>query len=122
MKEQVTRLDEPIDFSLVQGGPFFQLLLRTGLIRQPADLVVRRIVVLLLIAWMPLLVLSLLSGRAIGGVAVPFLFDLGQQVRLLLCLPLLLVADVVVHRRISPVVRMFTAPSGTRNFQPKLMT
>ena len=103
----VTPLDEPIDFSLVQGGPFFQLLLRTGLVKQPGDLVVRRIVVLLLIAWMPLLVLSLLSGRAVGGVVVPFLYDLGEQVRFLLCLPLLLVADVIVHGRIRPVVGQF---------------
>jgi hypothetical protein len=107
IQEPVPPLDEPIDFSLVQGGPFFQLLLRAGLIRQPADLVVRRIVVLLLIAWMPLLVLSLLSGRAFGGVAVPFLYDIGEQVRFLLCLPILLVADVVVHRRIGPVVSQF---------------
>jgi hypothetical protein len=61
----------------------------------------------LLIAWMPLLLFSVLSGNAFHGVAVPFLWDLGAQARLLLSVPLLLGASVIVHGRIKPVVRQF---------------
>ena len=107
MRKRIEFFDDPTDFSLVQGGPLFQILLRTGLLKPPTDLVGRRVVVVLVIAWMPLLLLSLLSGHAFGGVGVPFFSDLGAQARFLLCVPLLLVADVVVHRRIKVIVRQF---------------
>src|SRR5690348_9708185 len=70
-------LDEPFDFSLIQGGPFFQLLLRTGLLRPPTDLLARRIVALLIITWVPVLLLSAMAGQAFGGVEVPFFHDIG---------------------------------------------
>ena len=46
-------LDGPVDFSLIQGGPFFQLLLRTGLLKPPTDLLRRRMVAVLIITWVP---------------------------------------------------------------------
>jgi len=55
------------EFSLVLGGPLYQLLLRTRLARPPLDLVNRRVVAITLVAWLPLLVLSALEGRAFGG-------------------------------------------------------
>ncbi len=100
-------LDEPTDFSLVQGGPLFQLLVRARLEKPPTDLLARRIVVISLVAWLPLLVLSALSGQAIGGIGVPFLYDLGAHVRLLLAVPLLIAAEVIVHRRIKAIVHQF---------------
>jgi hypothetical protein len=105
--DRVAFLDDPTDFSLVQGGPLFQLFLRTQLLRPPTDLLMRRIVAILLITWMPLLLFSLLSGYGFRGEGVPFLYDIGAQVRLLLFVPILLAADVIVHRRIKPVVRQF---------------
>src|SRR5215213_5693997 len=103
----LTPLDELTDFSLIQGGPFFQLLLRTGLLKPPTDLLARRIVALLIITWVPLLLLSALAGQAFGGVEVPFFHDIGEQVRFLVCVPILLAADVIVHRRMRPVVGQF---------------
>ena len=58
---------EPADFSLVQGGPLFQLLVRAGLLRPPLDYLSRRIAVLVLLAWLPLL-LSLVD-KAIDNFA-----------------------------------------------------
>ena len=107
MGKAIAFFDEPTDFSLVQGGPLFQLLLRARLLKPPTDLAARRIVVVSLVAWLPLLLLSALSGHAVGGPGVPFFYDLGAQARLLLCVPLLLAADLIVHRRIKPVVRQF---------------
>jgi hypothetical protein len=100
-------LDEPTDFSLVQGGPLFQLLLRARLVRPSMDLLGRRMLVIAALAWVPLLVLTLLSGNAFGGMGLPFLYDLGAHARLLLCMPLLIAAEVIVHRRIRVTVRQF---------------
>ncbi len=52
------------EFSLVAGGPIYQLLVRTGLLRPPVDLMKRRVAAVILICWVPLLVLSLVEGRA----------------------------------------------------------
>ena len=99
---------DPYDFSLVLGGPLYQMVRRAHLSGDALELLHRRIVILTLLAWMPLLILSVLGGRAWGdAVAVPFLVDIEVHVRLLLALPLLIVAELVVHRRMQPVVRQF---------------
>ena len=59
--------NKPPDFSLVLGGPLFQLLVRSRLTTPVLDLVKRRIVCISLFAWLPLVLLSLVSGRAWGG-------------------------------------------------------
>ena len=61
-----------------------------------------------MICWLPLLILSLAEGHAVSGVHVPFLLDIETYVRFLVALPLLLVAEVVVHRRISPLILQFS--------------
>ena len=58
---------ESPDFSLVLGGPLFQLLRRSHLSDDAMMLQRRRIIVISLIAWLPLLVLSALGGRVLGG-------------------------------------------------------
>ncbi|MCJ7711256.1 MAG: hypothetical protein MUQ32_10565, partial [Chloroflexi bacterium] len=61
-----------------------------------------------LLAWLPLLVLSVLEGRAFGGsIKIPFLYDVEAHARFLVALPVLIAAELVVHRRISPSVRRF---------------
>jgi len=107
MSKTIAFLDEPTDFSLVQGGPLFQLLLRAGLIKPSLDLAARRIVVITAVTWLPLLLLTILSGRVVGGIDVPFLYDVGAHARFLLCVPLLVAAEVIVHQRIKVVVRQF---------------
>jgi len=96
------------DFSLVLGGPLFQLLRRAHLSDDTLMLMRRRIIIISLIAWLPLLVLSALEGTMLGGrVAVPFLLDLEVHVRFLLAIPLLIVAELVVHQRMRPLVKQF---------------
>src|SRR5260370_23972587 len=97
----------PEDFSLSVGGPLYQIYLRTRLARPPLELLRRRIIALSMICWLPLLVLSLAEGHAVSGVHVPFLLDIETYARFLVALPLLLVAEVVVHRRISPLILQF---------------
>jgi len=107
MSKTIAFFEEPTDFSLVQGGPLFQLLLRARLLRPSGDLLARRIVVSAGVTWLPLLLLTVLSGHAVGGLGVPFLYDLGAHARFLFCVPLFLAAEVIVHRRIKVVVRQF---------------
>ncbi|MGH7929756.1 MAG: hypothetical protein ACREQV_18390, partial [Candidatus Binatia bacterium] len=96
------------DFSLVLGGPLFQLLRRAHLSGNALELLRQRIIVITLIAWLPLLVLSAVEGEALGGrAAVPFLLDVEAHVRFLIALPLLIVAELVVHERMRFVVRQF---------------
>ena len=101
-------VNEPAEFSLVLGGPLYQLLRRAHLAGDALQMLHRRIVVLTTVAWVPLLVLSVVEGHAWGaGVALPFFHDVEAQVRLLVALPLLILAELVVHRRMRPVVRQF---------------
>src|ERR1700752_3416435 len=96
------------DFSLVLGGPLYQLFRRTHLSGDALELLWRRILFISALAWLPLLVLSLFSGRALGdNVAIPFLEDIESQVRFLVALPLLVAAEMVVHRRLLPAVQQF---------------
>ena len=99
---------QPDDFSLVLGGPLFQFFLRARLTTDTLNLVKRRVIVISLFTWLPLLVLSVLSGDAAGGGSkVPFFYDIDVHVRFLVALPLLLIAELVVHQRIRLTVRQF---------------
>lgn len=101
-------LQDPRDFSLILGGPLFQLLRRAHLTDDALTMLRQRIVVISLCAWLPLLVLAAVEGRLLAGSAsVPFLFDLEVHIRYLVALPLLIVAELVVHRRMRPLVRQF---------------
>jgi hypothetical protein len=96
------------DFSLVLGGPLFQLIGRAHLSGDALELLRRRVAVISLFAWLPLLILSLLGGHAWGdAVKVPFLVDIEVHARFLLALPLLIVAELIVHQRMRPVARQF---------------
>ena len=107
-------IDEPVflqdapDFSLVLGGPLFQFLRRAHLSDDAMTMVRQRIIIISLFAWLPLLVLSTLEGRVLGGgAAVPFLLDLEVHIRFLVALPLLIGAELVVHRRMRSLVKQF---------------
>ena len=99
--------DNPADFSLVLGGPLYQLLRRARLSDDALALVHRRILAALLITWVPLLLLSILDGRAWGGVTVPFLLNAEVQTRFLIALPLLILAELGVHLRTRQLVAQF---------------
>ena len=89
----------PPDFSLVLGGPLYQLLRRSRLTDDHLLLQRRRIVVITMLAWLPLLLLTAASGTLISGVPVPFLMDVEPHTRFLLALPLLILAETTVHER-----------------------
>lgn len=99
---------KPPDFSLVLGGPLFQLFRRAHLSGDGLEFLRRRVLIIPLFAWLPLLFLSVLDHQALGrSCKIPFLFDVESYVRFLVALPILIGAELVVHRRISPLVRRF---------------
>ncbi|MDF3861488.1 hypothetical protein P3W70_24275 [Achromobacter denitrificans] len=96
------------NFSVVLGGPLFQLLRRAHIADDALEMVRQRVLVISLIAWLPLLALAAVEGRLLdGSVAIPFLLDLEVHIRFLVAVPLLIVAELVVHRRLRPIARAF---------------
>jgi hypothetical protein len=101
-------MKESPEFSPVIGGPLFQLFRRAHLSGDALELMSRRVLIMPLVAWLPLLVLTLLGGDALGGsVKIPFLGDIETHVRFLIALPVLIAAELIVHRNIRTVVQQF---------------
>jgi len=100
-------LQEPPDFSLVLGGPLFQMFRRSHLTGPALELLRRRVIFFWFLCWVPLAILSLVEGHLLGGAKFSFLRDVETQVRFLISLPVLILAEVVVHRRLWPVVKRF---------------
>ena len=98
------------DFSLVLGGPIFQLFRRSHLAGEGLELLHRRILVITLLAWLPLLVLSFAGSHLLGStVELSFPRDIEAHVRLLVALPILISAELIVHLRLRLVVKAFLA-------------
>jgi hypothetical protein len=96
------------DFSLVLGGPIYQLFRRAHLSGPALEQLWRRIWVITLLAWLPLLLLSIADGHAMGPPSpLPFLRDIEAQVRFLVALPILIAAELVVHFRTRAIVAQF---------------
>lgn len=99
-------LEQPHDFSLVLGGPLFQLLRRAHLEGNHLELLNRRLLIITLVAWLPLLLLAALASP--GSISrLSFFHDVEVHVRFLIALPVLVAAELLVHSRIRPVVRRF---------------
>ncbi|MCI0611395.1 hypothetical protein L0244_00245 [bacterium] len=99
--------NETQDFSLVLGGPLYQLLRRSHLTDNAFELVYRRMIAITVITWLPLLILTMIEGLAWSGRKVPFLYDIDSQARFLLALPLMIYAELIVHVRMRRIVAMF---------------
>ena len=108
--EPTTRIpnfrQEESDFSLVLGGPVFQFFRRSHLAGDGLELLHRRLLIITMAAWLPMLFLAALRSST-GEVRLSFLHDLQVQVRFLIALPVLIAAELIVHSRIRPVVRRF---------------
>ena len=102
-----TLLQEPPDFSLVLGGPLYQLLTRAHLTGPALELLRRRVVMSVLLCWVPLAVLSLAEAHFLGGAKLSFFRDIETHVRFLVSVPVLILAEMIVNQRIRPVVKSF---------------
>jgi hypothetical protein len=98
-------LDESHNFSLVLGGPLFQLFRKAHLEGSAAQLLPRRIFALTALVWLPLLLLAL--GSSGSATRVSFFRDVEVHVRFLVALPVLIAAELIVHQRIRAIVARF---------------
>lgn len=97
-----------VRFSIVAGGALFRLWRRVHLRGHVFELMKRRVIVIALAAWAPLLLLSALEGSVWpGDVALPFAWDIEIHAKLLVALPLLILAEAKVHERLQRIVGMF---------------
>jgi hypothetical protein len=99
-------LEEAHDFSLVRGGPLFQLLQKAHLAGDHLELLPRRLLTLTMVAWLPLLLLTL--GWPAGSHArLTFFHEVEVHVRFLIALPVLVAAELFVDQRIREHVGNF---------------
>lgn len=92
------------DFSLVKGGPFFELERGLRIIRPPRFDAWRSALFVTLVSWVPLVLLSLLQGK---GAARLFFADFQVQAELLLSLPVLVAAEPYIDGRVGVAARQF---------------
>lgn len=100
---------EDRDLGLFIGGPLFQILKRAHLTDNALGLIRRRMAGAVLITWAPLPVLTALGGALFGGPPLPFVKDVECHARFLVAVPLLIFAELIVHRRMRPMIEQFYA-------------
>jgi hypothetical protein len=88
-------LEEPYDFSLVLGGPTYQFFVKSHLGGQALEMLYRRVIILTLLAWLPLLLIATLGSSADNAGRLSFLQDVEVHVRFLISIPVLVVAASV---------------------------
>src|SRR5262245_33041384 len=100
-------MSAPPRFSLVDGGPLCALMRHFGWTRPDGRIDYwRACIVLLAVAWGPLL-LAALSARLLTGQF--FSIDWSVHARMLVAIPLLLRADVSLHERTRFVIDQFVS-------------
>lgn len=101
---------DPHGFDLVGRGPSFRMAQRFGFNRPDRPRRIRKILLLILVTWVPLVLLSLVAGHAFGNrVAVTLLRDPVILSRFLFVLPLLALAEIVVERSLGVQAQHFLA-------------
>ena len=91
--------ESELEFEL--GGPAYRLMQRIGLIQGAGLSLGRRAIGFLLITWVPLLLFSLIEGRALGPTPKEsFLLDFATYARFFLAVPLIFMAEVVAGPRL----------------------
>lgn len=96
------------NFSLTRGGLLHWLMVRLGRAGDERQRVIRRALLVAIITWLPLLLLSVLHGDAYGSkVSVPFLRDIAVNVRFLIAVPILILAESGIDARWHILVLQF---------------
>lgn len=96
------------DFGFELGGPAYRLMQWIGLIQGDGPSVGRRSVAFIVVGFVPLLVLSLWSGTAIGPTPrASLLLDFATYARLFVVVPGIFLAEAVVGPRLRAAGRRF---------------
>jgi hypothetical protein len=107
-------------FLIARGGPFYDLQQRLGLLHERALNAGRRAAILVAIAWSVPLVLSAITGHALGPAASrPFLLDLGAWARFFMAIGIFVLMERMVEERLRVHLRQFVrAPLIAPGAQP----
>src|SRR5262249_56739840 len=89
-------LEEAHDFSVVLGGPLYQLLRKAHLEGDHLELLRRRLLFFSGITWLPLFLLATVGPFAGSAGRLDFLRDIEVHARFLVALPAFLVAELIV--------------------------
>jgi hypothetical protein len=96
------------EFSLMEGGPGDALMKRLRLIRPELGAASgRTAIILAMLTWLPLLAFSLIEGLALSGARIPFVYDIAAHVRFLVAVPILVLAEIPIGRRLRAVAKHF---------------
>ena len=96
------------DFSIINSGLFYKLVSRLNVGGTTKDHLLKRVLFLVFITWIPLLALSAMQGLAFGSkVEIPFLKDFAIQAKLLIILPLLIFAEGSFDFRLKELTIQF---------------
>jgi len=105
---------------LMEGGPGDALMKRLRLIRPEFGAAsARTAIILAALTWLPLLLFSLIEGLALGGAKIPFLYDIAAQVRFLIAVPILVLAEIPIGRRLREVAKHFLNAGLVRETEQK---
>jgi hypothetical protein len=89
------------------GGPTYQFFRKSHLAGDALEMLYRRLIIISLLAWVPLLLLSTISFSTGSVGRLSFFHDVQVHVRFLVALPVLIAAELIVHSRMRPVVLRF---------------
>ena len=102
------RDSEPVRLALFEGGPCAPLEAMVRLHGTDRRSVLRRVLVAFLLTWLPLVVLTALTGQALGSsFRDSMLLDPAMHARFLVALPLLIVAAPVLTRQLQSIAQHF---------------
>ena len=95
-------------FSIVRGGPFYRYRRAVGLIPEKGLGLAKRVVFIVAVTWLPIVIAALLSRRALPGQGVDPLFrHFGLHARMLIAIPLLILAEGSIEAIVPDIVRQF---------------
>src|SRR5882762_657738 len=120
MLMETKNVNEFPELSLMEGGPGDALMKRLRLIRPEFGAASARTAIsLAALTWLPLLVFSSIEGLALGGARIPFLYDISAHARFLVAVPILVLAEIPIGRRLREVAKHFLEAGLVREEEQK---
>ncbi|GMQ29149.1 hypothetical protein [Algoriphagus confluentis] len=96
------------EFSITRGGFLYRLLKTIGVILPEKPSILRQILFFVLLSYIPLALLSLFEGLHWGSdIDIPFFKEFASAIRFLLVIPLLIVSEMIVDKRVKLTLNQF---------------
>jgi len=119
-KHKIISWTEDKKYSLVDGGLISGLLKKLKVITDEDKVSFKRVLILILITWVPLLIISLLEGTFSGvNVKITFLEDFLVHIRLLIVIPFLILVEKLVDSAYNNYInttRRIVSEEGEQKF------